>query len=405
MNLIHNNSSTKFNQFLLALFIFSSTLPMTEFYSLNSYRNLILLGILVYLVIVEHKKVSLINGKGKLFIIWVIMGSIVGISTLFYDKDLLNFFSYLIISPYIFFFLFKKVLKGNIINLLKIGVLSSIPYLILSLLLYPDIYSYSLGYRGVFTNSNMMGLYTAFLLLCIILIIPHTRLFVIKTFYYILIILSCAILPASMSRTAIIALLLSLSILVFIKVLNSQWKFKKKHMVISYFFIIIGLIITLLSINGIQIIKENKLSLQINTVIEKNSYYAKVDNLTNGRGDIWRSTITDGNVLGHGENYFTQKYNLAAHNSIIEFYGRYGVLAAVLLTIFILCALYYSVKLVIRKKVFEPTILLIFFLCINMTETIFDSLGLGINVFYLMLFGILNNSRENGLLYSNIDHS
>jgi hypothetical protein len=53
-----------------------------------------------------------------------------------------------------------------------------------------------------------------------------------------------------------------------------------------------------------------------------------------GRDQIWGSTLDESDLLGHGSNYFTLKFGLGGHNTIIEVIGLNGIIAGNLLIAF-----------------------------------------------------------------------
>lgn len=396
MNFIRNKKDIAIHV-LLSLFIFSATLPMTELYELSKFRNVLLYSIMICIGVMKFKDVKVRDGKGKLLLVWIIMSLFLAISTILIDLDIVNLISYLIISPYIFFFLFKVSLNGNISNLIQVGIYGIAPYILISIIKYPHIYS--LAYRGIFKNSNQMGLCAAFLVLCFWFNRKQKKVLILRILDYLLIYICLAIMISASSRTAIISLILSLCTYWIIKKSFGRKEYKKVNIIIISILITLILLNTLLLINGINIInfKNNDMYLQIQNIIEKNIYYSETGNLSNGRTFIWANTLQDGKMFGHGQEYFINKYGLAAHNSIIEFYGVYGAITSVMLLVLFLCSLTESIKLAYRYKIFEPLVLITFFICINMAESIFASIGLGINAFYLMLFGILNNYNVSEL--------
>lgn len=379
------------NELGLIVFLFVATLPMTQLYFLIPYRNIILLSLIILLTICNWNKMKSANYKGLLFIIWVIMSFVIGASTLYNDQDIMNFFMYIIISPYTFFILFNVILNGDIKLLLKSGIISGYFYIGLSILLYPDLY---LGaYKGIFINSNMFGMYASFLSLCLLIywkLIENkkSKFLILSLFLFTL-----ALIPIGMSRLALLSFTVCAVILLYGDIFKSIFKFTYKRILLLYLVSLCFISLILIYFTGMLSGLSNGAFNQLESLINKNKYYSSNGDLTNGRLDIWKATLNDFSLLGHGENYFVDNFGLAAHNSFVQIYGNYGFIAGVFLVIFVLYSLYMALKLFINTKNSAPMVLIFFYICINMSESVFDSIGLGINSFFLMLIGILNSNK------------
>jgi O-antigen ligase len=115
----------------------------------------------------------------------------------------------------------------------------------------------------------------------------------------------------------------------------------------------------------------------------------------NGRSYIWGKTLQDSRLFGYGSNdYFTQKFDLGGHNSLIDILGQNGLIAAYLMIIFAILSLYYAYRYfreqtMVNPYAIAPLIIGIMFWTVSMAESMFGALGRGLTIAYLLSIGLM----------------
>ena len=109
------------------------------------------------------------------------------------------------------------------------------------------------------------------------------------------------------------------------------------------------------------------------------------------REAIWIGSLAEPRLFGHGGNYFSDNFGAVSHNSLIEVYGRYGVLPALLFVAFGITGLW------VAWRYFRdnpdpmsggPLIIMVCFWVISSGETMFGMFAGSINIAFLLCTGI-----------------
>lgn len=231
------------------------------------------------------------------------------------------------------------------------------------------------GYAGVFSNGNSFGSVSVTLLCLIMAKFTHYfineiqsdrkfRYLKRKMLKYGFLIISLLFLTfASGSRTsAVTALLLIFLCFVFV-FLNSV---KSKRLFLK----------TLITaIKGLFILFVLNLFFPLYKTFEHSilgKFILKSDDVLDMRGIVWRKTIEDASILGHGRDYFTENIGFAAHNTFISILGQYGWLPLSMLILGILILIIKSIPYtcdVSNEYRFIPLFIAITFLSLSMAES------------------------------------
>ena len=281
----------------------------------------------------------------------------------------------------IFFNALPKLMKEQANLLLGLALFLGIsPYIVISLVSYPLTI---LRYKGIFSNSNQLGLIGT-TLAAGILIIFSGALLAKKSFSHILLIISLFmgtlyLIICANARTSIIAVCTMFLLVIYQSL--SRPEFLYKLGLIFTFIFSTTLVVNSVQINGFL----NELS-QI--------FGDKIDRGVSGRDDIWKQTLKDSSLLGNGRDYFELNFGLGGHNSLIEIIGQNGIIAAYLLIGFAVASFYYAYRYFksCEKEdnyAIAPLIITVGFWVSSMGEGMFGSLGNAMTLAYMISVGIV----------------
>jgi hypothetical protein len=120
-----------------------------------------------------------------------------------------------------------------------------------------------------------------------------------------------------------------------------------------------------------------------------------------GRDKIWGTTLDESDFLGHGSNYFTLKFGLGGHNTIIEIIGINGIIAGNLLIAFGIASFFYTYayfKTYGKEDcaAIAPFLITVCFWFLSMAEAMFGSLGNAMTLAYMLSIGIVMSRPLEG---------
>jgi len=286
----------------------------------------------------------------------------------------------MIAVPLILFNAVPKAMKENANLLMEMGLfLGHIPYIVTSIVSHPP--GNGTLYRGVFANPNYRGLICATMSagLFILLIGAWSK----KKDGRYLLPISAALLSLFVlitlanSRTSMIVFLLMFSVFFSEFVKNS--KAVKKMIAIAS-----------VAVTAVLLFGGEQIEAMHN--ILNNNFEAKEG--LSGRDQIWGSTLDESDFLGHGSNYFTLKFGLGGHNTIIEVIGINGIIAGNLLIAFGIASFFYTYayfKTYGKEDcaAIAPFLITVCFWFLSMAEGMFGSLGNALTLAYMLSIGIV----------------
>jgi len=293
----------------------------------------------------------------------------------------------MIAVPLIIFNAVPKAMKENANLLMGMALfLGHLPYIVTSIVSHPP--ANGTLYRGVFANPNYMGLICATMSagLFILLIGAWSK----KKDGRYLLPISAALLSLFVliilanSRTSIIVFLLMFSVFFSEFVKNS--KAVKKMIAIAT-----------VAVTAVLLFGGEQIEAMHNTL--NNNFDAKEG--LSGRDYIWASTLDESDLLGHGSNYFTLKFGLGGHNTIIEVIGINGIIAGNLLIAFGIASFFYTYgyfKTYGKEDcaAIAPFLITVCFWFLSMAEAMFGSLGNAMTLAYMLSIGIVMSRPLEG---------
>ena len=285
--------------------------------------------------------------------------------------------------PMIFLNALPKLMKENANILIAVALfLGNVPYIVVSLWLHPLTTSL---YRGVFANSNQLGA-TAAAMAAGLFIVLIAALSAKKSVSYVSLIIllllgTFTMILVANSRTSLLAFFAMFSIFVWKSVPNPKGLFK------------ITVITTAISSAILLLAGEQTHLLWKNIEL---SFIAKIKGkeTLSGREEIWKKTLDDMNLLGHGSDYFESKFGIGGHNTIIDALGRNGIIAAYLLLCLGIASLLYAYlyfKTYAKEDHYAiaPLIITVCFWILAMGESMFGSLGSAMTLAYMLSMGVV----------------
>lgn len=370
---------------LLTVLLGFSTIITTKIFignSILSYlRYLILFSVFSYVLISVN--ITKIPRKGMpIYIIWMLFACSTIISSLYTRGNLIDSLWYLIGVPVIFFIAFPKYFTSKPLKLVTITLFAGhLPYLLISLVTSVPRYPY----EGVFANPNQMGILGVILGCCSLIILnsqikSRGRMKSIILFAS-FVLISLLVVFISGSRTSLIVFVMLMFIFLSINMnILSRYKIKAN--------VVISLVAAFILYSAYLHYGD-----ALNGMITKMQYYSNQSNIFSGRLYIWRTTIGDISLLGHGSRYFQMKFGLNAHNSLIDILGEYGAISAIFMILFAGFGLILALRFYNRYKrndnyAIAPLMIMILFWGLSMGEGLFGSLGRGITVAYYVIIGI-----------------
>ena len=293
----------------------------------------------------------------------------------------------MIAVPLIMFNAVPKAMKGNANLLMAMALfLGHLPYIVTSIVSHPP--GNGTLYRGVFANPNYMGLICATMSggLFILLIGAWSQ----KKDGRYLLPISAALLSLFVlitlanSRTSMIVF--SLMFFVFFSEFVKNSKAVKKMIAIAT-----------VAVTAVLLFGGEQIEAMHN--ILNNNFDAKEG--LSGRDKIWGTTLDESDFLGHGSNYFTLKFGLGGHNTIIEIIGINGIIAGNLLIAFGIASFFYTYayfKTYGKEDcaAIAPFLITVCFWFLSMAEAMFGSLGNAMTLAYMLSIGIVMSRPLEG---------
>lgn len=253
-------------------------------------------------------------------------------------------------------------------------------------------------YLGIFNNGNSFGIaaVTLFYLICnfmtntIVKILIYGEKKVIELCFYMgMGVITFLLVILSGSRTSVIsALVITIVCLMYILgvtfLKTNQRKFSKSLMIFT------PLVIGFVALANVFSLQEKF----YNIFIYK--FQLKSNDILSDRGQIWSGTLEDGELFGHGRDYFL-KYEHAAHNTFISLIGQYGWIPTILFVLIIGILIILSIKFLISnfysKNALAPINIMIVFIMLSMGEgMLFKSPML---LAFILTGAIIQNSVNN----------
>ena len=283
--------------------------------------------------------------------------------------------------PILFGWALPRVLGSQGIKILvKATIGAGLPYILYSLAVRPI----GFPYMGVTANPNSMGVIAAGTTTALIAVLvatlkskqPWLRLIVTVSA-----LTSGALVIASGSRTSFFAVACS-----GLVAAGACYPilFRRPGRVLAFALAgLLGLTTILLTVGG--------------QALEVHQFIAKFNNpranVLNYRDDIWVVVWEQRSVLGHGSKYFQTEVGVAAHNSVIEMLGTYGVLAATGLIVVALSSLYATFHYYLRNRgrepyALSPLLIAVCFWTLAGGEGMVAPLGGAVNLAFFLMVGL-----------------
>lgn len=334
---------------------------------LSKYSNMlfILAGILLLTqtFFVNQKSINIrVDKLNLLYLSFIFMGIF---STVFtQDEESLMSIIKLFILYVITVLITGNNKKINFDIIIKSAILSTIFFIIYMLNKSP-IQGVGMVYRGIFDNSNSMGLLSATLFTLSLAGFKINKKSWITTLYTIIALFLSILLSAlSGSRTAILTIVGVITTIVIIKLLavaksKKIRKLKVKDIAIAVFFIC-----TFSYFLTTEFFYD---SLNSN-IIEK--FSSKTDNITSSRTDIWMYAIHESKIFGQGSNFIKTHLGLSAHNTFLAILVEYGWITCILYIMFWFIALLKSIRYYLISRNYIPLILIVNFILLSMMEVL-----------------------------------
>ena len=313
---------------------------------------------------------------------WVLFCVFTMIAHILHEEPLSDDLWRLTIIPLVAFSGFPRAANKDANFILALGlVLGFAPYIIISLMWYP----LSTFYQGVLNNPNSLALYCT---------VSATGIFILirgalrERNYFLLGLLGIAqlvvlvVIILTASRTSLLTFLTLL--IVFIRTLFIAKNVKS----------IIEQIVIIILVAGYCMLPLGLIA----SNFEDKDLFMKYgertgDYLLTGRDEIWKDTIEEASIFGHGNQYFFEQFNLVSHNNIIDVLGSQGILAAIAISCFLffslICVNSYMIKCFHKDKYsFGPLMVSTCFIVLGMGENTLATVGNGLNIVYFFSIGV-----------------
>lgn len=199
-----------------------------------------------------------------------------------------------------------------------------LPLMAIHLYYNPAIFS-SEAYQGVFHNPNVLGVYAltpAVIALGLFFSKITKEKYLAAVFYFLLITLFSYLVIISRSRTAVMALFLSviLALVIYIKTFLDNVDKRQRAFLSFLIFLSIPLLYLILKDSAIAlVIKEN--------VIDKFAYQLGKSRLLSGRERIWKYYLASSHLFKSEMRAVRNLISLSPHNAFIEVISRFGQVA------------------------------------------------------------------------------
>ncbi|WP_066067284.1 hypothetical protein [Neobacillus soli] len=315
-----------------------------------------------------------------IFIIWILFSLSVALSEVIHQSFPFQGLFFLLMVPFIYFTVmsFMTKIAGLVIH--QALFTANFLYILISYLSRPIDF---LPYTGIAANPNGFGQIAAIAFITgffTLITLSKQRRFA-KVMIVAAMILSLVSVILSSSRTSFLVVGF-ITLIISVHYIFTQRNFKPILM-ISF----VGLI------GWFSPIRE----MFFNGMVEKFSSTYSEGNFLSGRTGVWQVVIKDSSLFGNGDDYF-QKFFEGAHNSIVFILGAYGIIPAILLTVFLLLLTVLAFRFTVQKRrddlAIFPLIIIVTFILFSMTEAMFGLIGNGITIAFFHVVGLLFFGEE-----------
>ncbi|MGD0772688.1 MAG: hypothetical protein ABSC05_07685 [Candidatus Solibacter sp.] len=292
--------------------------------------------------------------------------------------------------PVVCFAAIPRIIRRYGLSILPITIiLGDLPYIAASLFQYPLQYPY----MGVTGNPNSLGVLAAtmgcaFLALASAAKSRRTALRLLIGW------LGCFFLVLlSGSRTSAIALLATTA-LFFADLLASAISWARKSALVT--------VILLLALCCLQLTTPEGSASIVYEILNKSDQVRGT--FQPQRSEIWSQTLSDATLLGHGADYFVDRFTFGGHNSIISVCGQYGIVPAVFLVVFGVGGMasawrYYRTQRIWTEHALTPLLFQVCFWTLSVGEGMFGLVAGSINLAFLVSFGLTRDCpRSPGVI-------
>ena len=324
-------------QIFLSLFILSGLVADSSY---EGFRNILIVGstILIFLLSIRKKRSEFTISFTKLDIMYYFFLMFCLQSSFFHGE----FFKIYTTIQYFLYYLIFVICFRNVESYsiyLRAFLSAQVIVLLVSYYESPIVLGLT-SYKGIYINPNTFGMFAAMLcilsvgLLLINLKKKNKKIHI--TLLISLFVMSFYLVMISASRTALLGVVLSLSV-VFLS-FSMSFLLYNKLTLNTFRKLLVGTII--ISIIIIIIVKSPIYIAFENNIISK--FVDKGSNLTSGRTGIWLEYLSNTTFFGTKANYLFRLVGYSAHNSFIDILGQFGIFAGIFYFIFWLWALFKS---------------------------------------------------------------
>ena len=339
--------------------------------------NVIYLSMLGLLLLTLFSNNFQIMNNTKLLLAVYLFVFFSGISSIINSDSYILRTSILIGLAFILASILVPMLRININKLIFLAVIvSHIPIVLIPIIQTGINQS---PYQGVFYNPNTFGntvvtLFAAILPIFIMVLQrriegvkqPHFLLKIVSLL--IILILLVYLVSISSSRTSFISLV-TISLTGFFILTYYIYKNKKTLLLLKRGIIYVAVAVIIFTV----VWNTTNLS----SIVHESIFLKFEEKLAEGdvldtRGDIWKQTINEATLFGHGSGYFIESFNLGAHNTFIYILGIYGYIPAIIFILliinFLLVSMKYALKPDISRFKYSPIILSVNFIMLSLGE-------------------------------------
>ena len=369
------------------VFLGSDYKPLPLFILILRYSVIFL--VLIYFSIVGitrvsfKRRITLHPISWLLLFTWFLFSFTAVISEIVQEEFVTESVFYLFVVPVVYFYFVPMVIKDFNKVLLWGLFWSSFPLLMISLISSPPNTNFS--YVGIFANANGLGIISAQAYMTSWLLFLYGkkdgRKFIHTVFYLIVICFSLYGIMISTNRTALVVIMY----ISLFSTLHSFFFYRNKRGLL-----VMGVIPFILLLKPVQILLNE-------SVIYKFQYLFLKNDLSNGRLDKWLKVLNDVELMGSGINYLP---SLESHNSFIYVLGVFGVIAFILLLVFIAFSLLKSILYLYSNRDISfsvvPFLVISSFILFSLTEIMFGTIGSSLTLAFFHSVGFIIFSN-NGM--------
>ena len=279
-------------------------------------------------------------------------------------------------APLVYFAILPTVLGTSAVASIAWGlVIGDAVFLALSLVRFPLRFPYS----GITSNPNSIGVLSATIAAALLTLLlrpgprrlPSVALSAALAGTFVVVMYSG-------SRTSMVAFLVSMCLWIVIVTKNGE---------IRHGLLVLGTCGLMLVAAGVAF--QAEASGLIESMLSKSTNNKQ--SLLADREAIWVGSLAEPKLFGHGGNYFTDTFGAVSHNSLIEVYGRYGVLPAALFVYFGITGMWVAWRHFRQNPASMsggPFLIIVCFWVISSGETMFGMFAGSINIAFLMCTGL-----------------